>query len=160
MNEFIREIRNPLRFKLFLISKLPMAFLAGLKIPEVTEEKCTVTIPYKYLTQNPFRSVYFACLSMAAEMSTGVLSMMHVYKSKPAISMLVVGMEAMFMKKATGKISFICHDGNKIAGAISEAKISGEGKTVTALSSGFTEAGEKVAEFKITWSFKAKSAKN
>lgn len=160
MNQFVREIKNPLRFKLFLISKLPMAFLAGLRIPEVNEEKCTVTIPYKYLTQNPFRSVYFACLSMAAEMSTGVLSMMHVYKSKPPVSMLVVGMEARFLKKATGKISFVCGDGKKIEEAISQSKISGEGKTVTAMSSGYTAAGEKVAEFEITWSFKVKSAKN
>jgi hypothetical protein len=45
----------------------------------------------------------FACLAMAAEMSTGVLAMAHVYKRKPAISMLVVKMEAEYFKKATGK---------------------------------------------------------
>lgn len=156
MNDFIRTIKNPMKFRMFLISKLPMAWIAGLKISEVSEEQCSVTIPYKYLTQNPFKSIYFACLSMAAEMSTGVLSMMHVYKSKPAVSMLVVGMDAQFIKKATGKISFICNDGKKIAETINQSKISGEGKTVTTISSGFSETGEKVAEFKITWSFKAK----
>lgn len=156
MNAFVREIKNPLRFRLFLLSKLPMAYLAGLRISEVSSDKCEVTVPYKYLTQNPFRSIYFACLAMAAEMSTGVLSMMHVYKSNPKVSMLVVGLEAQFLKKSSGKISFICNDGKKIAETIAESKQSGEGKTVAATSMGFNDLGDKVAEFKITWSFKAK----
>lgn len=156
MTDFIRTIQNPFRFKLFLLSELPLAFIAGLKIKEVNEEKCIVTAPYKYFTKNPFKSIYFACLSMAAEMSTGILSMMHVYHSKPAVSMLVVGLEAEFFKKATGKISFICNDGKKIAETISLSKISLEGKTVTAVSSGYNDLNEKVAEFRITWSFKVK----
>ena len=160
MNDFIRTIKNPMKFRMFLISKLPMGWIAGLKIADVSEEKCTVTIPYKYLTQNPFKSIYFACLSMAAEMSTGVLGMMHIYKSKPAVSILVVVMDAQLIKKATGKISFTCNDGKKIAETINQSIITGEGRTVTAVSSGFSETGEKVAEFKITWSFKAKSVKN
>lgn len=157
MHKFIETIKNPLKFRFFLIKKLPMAFLAGLRVTELTEDKCSVVIPFKYLTKNPFRSIYFACLSMAAEMATGVLSMMHVYGSDPEVSMLVVGMEARFFKKAVGLTTFTCTDGKKISEAIGQSKVSGEGKTVMATSTGVNEAGEKVAEFTITWSFKVKS---
>lgn len=158
MKDFINSIKNPFKFKLFLISKLPMGLLAGLKISALDEEKCLVTLPYKYLTKNPFKSIYFACLSMAAEMSTGVLGMMHVINSKPPVSMLVVGMESKFLKKATGKITFECNDGKKIAETISSSIKTGQGHTVSALSTGINEEGEKVAEFNITWSFKVKKS--
>ena len=57
---------NSFKFKLFLLKELPMGFLAGMKVCELTEEKGVVTIPYKYLTKNPFKSMYFACPKCAA----------------------------------------------------------------------------------------------
>ena len=46
-------------------------------------------------------SFYLFCLSgMAAEMSTGALALTHLYKRKPAVSMLVVKVEAEYFKKA------------------------------------------------------------
>jgi hypothetical protein len=91
---------------------------------------------------------------MAAEMSTGVLAMSHVYQ-KP-VSMLVVGMEATFAKKATGITRFHCPDGLAISQTISLAISTGEGQTVKVRSLGVNAAGESVAEFFITWSFKVK----
>jgi hypothetical protein len=123
----------------------------------VNEEKCRVTIPYKWLTQNPFRSTYFASMSMAAEMSTGVLAMAHIYKRNPPVSMLVIKMEASYFKKAADKTSFLCLDGEKIKTAVEEAIQKNESVSVTAKSTGTNRAGEVVAEFYITWSFKAKN---
>ena len=71
---------NSFKFKLFLLKELPMGFLAGMKVRELTEEKGVVTIPYKYLTKNPFKSMYFACLAMAAELSTGILCIASTYQ--------------------------------------------------------------------------------
>jgi hypothetical protein len=118
---------------------------------------CAVTVPYKWFSQNPFKSTYFACLGMAAEMSAGALAMAYSYKSKPAISTLVTALEASFMKKAVGLTTFICNDGAMISQAIADAIGSGEGKIVHVKSTGKNIAGETVAEFFITWSFKAKS---
>lgn len=92
-------------------------------------------------------------------MSTGLLGLMHIYQRKPAVSMLVVKLEANYYKKATGKTYFTCEDGDKIVAAIDGSIASGEGKTVTAKSTGKNEAGELVAEFFITWSFKSKTNK-
>ncbi len=133
-----------------------MAYLAGLRVTTLTPEHAAVSIPYKYVNKNPFQSIYFACLSMAAELSTGVLCMMHVYQSSPAVSMLVVSMEASFTKKAVGRITFTCHNGQQIQQAVEQTKATGEGVTVVATSRGVDEAGDQVAEFRFTWSLKAK----
>ena len=143
-----------------MLAKLPMAYLAGLRIKSLSKDAASVTIPYKYLNKNPFNSIYFACLSMAAELSTGVLCMMQVYKASPPVSMLVTHMEADFTKKAVGVITFTCHDGKQIQEAADYTKATGEGITVVATSIGTDEAGDKVAEFRFTWSLKAKSGKS
>jgi len=156
--EFIRLMKHPVKFRLFLFSKLPAAFFSGVRLKDINEDSCVVTIPYKWFSQNPFRSTYFACLAMAAEMTTGSLGLMHIHKRKPAISMLVVKLEAVYFKKATGRSIFTCADGQQIKATIEKAIASGEGQAFTATSHGVNEQGEKIADFFITWSFKAKNA--
>ena len=134
-----------------------MGLLAGLKIVSLSDTKSQVSIPFKYLTQNPFRSIYFACLAMAAELVQGVMIMMHSYKSSPPISTLPIKMEAEFTKKATGKIVFECLDGERFRTAISEGLETGESRQVRATSIGRDINGDQVALFHFTWSFKAKS---
>jgi hypothetical protein len=155
-NSFLKLINNKYKFNLFLFSKLPSAFFSGVRVQFADENKCVVTVPYKWFSQNPFKSTYFACLSMAAEMSTGVLGLAHVHKRNPAVSMLVVNINGNFIKKAVGKTTFICNDGLVIKQTIESAIFHGEGKTVIAKSTGTNAQGEVVAEFLITWSFKAK----
>jgi hypothetical protein len=154
--KFIQLIKHPVKFRMFLFAKLPAAFFSGLRIKEIDEEKCSVSVPYKWLTQNPFRSTYFASLAMAAEMSTGLLGMMHVYKRTPAISMLITNMEASYSKKATGKTFFVCEAGKQIYDAIENSITTGESKSITAKSTGTNKNGDVVAEFLFTWSFKLK----
>ena len=155
-NEFIQLAKHPVKFRLFLFSKLPAAFFSGVRVKDIDENRCAVTIPFKWLTQNPFRSTYFASLSMAAEMSTGALSLAHIYKRKPPVSMLVVKTEANYFKKAIDTTTFVCEDGALIKQMIEESIATGEARTVRARSIGKNKAGEEVAEFYITWSFKAK----
>lgn len=157
---FIKLMKHPVKFRMFLFTKLPAAYFAGVRVRDVDEKKCVVTVPYKWLSQNPFKSTYFACLAMAAEMSTGVLGLMQLYKRKPAVSMLVVGLEANYYKKATDRTSFVCEDGDLFEKAVEESIASGEARTIKAKSVGKNKAGEVVAEFFITWSFKAKSGKS
>jgi hypothetical protein len=156
---FIKIMKHPVKFRLFLFTKLPAAYFAGVRVREVGEEHCVVTVPYKWLSQNPFRSTYFACLSMAAEMSTGALAMAHIYKLDPPVSMLVVKVESDYFKKATGRTWFTCEDGALFRKTIEDTIASGEAKTMKARSIGKNKEGEVVAEFVITWSFKAKNKK-
>ena len=149
-------MKHPVSFRMFLLTKLPSAFFSGVRVRYLDEEKCVATVPYKWFSQNPSRSTYFACLSMAAEMSTGALALAHLYKSEPPVSMLVVKVESEYFKKATGRTSFVCNDGKLLQQAIEETIATGEARTVKAKSVGTNKEGEVVAEFFITWSFKSK----
>ena len=156
---FSKQMTSPLKFRMFLLSKLPSAYFSGVRVKDLDENKCEVTVPFKWFSQNPFRSTYFACLSMAAEMSTGALALGHLYKRKPAVSMLVVKTEGEYFKKAVDKTIFACEEGLEIKRMIEEALATGEARTIRAKTIGKNKAGELVAEFYITWSFKSKKEK-
>ena len=154
--KFIEMVKHPVQFRMFLFAKLPAAFFSGVRITNIDEERSVVSVPYKWLTQNPFRSTYFASLAMAAEMSTGVLGMMHVYKRSPSISMLITNMQASYFKKATNKTFFVCEAGKQIQAAIEQSIVTREPKSITVKSSGENKDGDLIAEFLFTWSFKVK----
>ena len=153
---FKQKMLNPFFFKLFLLLKLPMAFLAGLKLKELTDEHAVVLMKYKYLNKNPFGYIYFACLSMAGQLASGMLAASIAYKSNPKISMLVVGVKINFTKKAVGTILFECNQGKEILATIQKSIDTGEGETIEALTIARDEKGDVIAEFLIQWSFKVK----
>jgi hypothetical protein len=138
--------------------KLPMGVLAGLRLKEVSGDRAVVCVKYQYVTKNPFHSIYFGCLAMAAELSSGVLCLVYTMGLKPFVSVLVVHMEANFVKKGKGKVYFTCENGLEIGQAAFETKRTGEPRTVLAKSIGRDEKGQEIATFLITWSFKAKKS--
>lgn len=154
--EFINKIKNPVKFRLFLATKLPAAFFVGLRLVEVNENQCVIKIRHSWFNKNPFRSMYFAAEAMAAEMASGLLAFGYTYKRNPSISMLVVKMEIEFSKKATGVILFSCKQGKEIEEAIQSCLSNNDGQTITTTSIGVNKYNEEVAKFYITWSFKAK----
>ncbi|MGV3595223.1 MAG: thioesterase, partial [Sediminibacterium sp.] len=100
-NAFRKQISNPLKFRFFLLQRLPSAFFSGLKIRSFDQNQSVIGVRYSWFSQNPFRSMYFAVQSMAAEMSTGILGFAQIYQRKPSVSMLVLKVEGHFTKKAT-----------------------------------------------------------
>ena len=155
----IKKLQSGGWFRLFLFKSLPAAFFSGIRLDSLSEESSIVSIRYSWFSQNPFRSIYFACLGMAAEMSSGILSLIHTRHISPNVSMLVLSMKAEFHKKAVGKIRFECNDGNLIKSAVAAAIETQTGQTCVTHSLGFDEVGVCVAEFYITWTFKQKSKK-
>ena len=153
---FRNRILNAWLFQSFLFLKLPMAWVAGLKVNELTTATANVKVKYKWITQNPFNSIYFAVLSMAAEMSTGLLVMLYIQDKNLKISMLVTGNEAKFTKKAVGTINFKCIDGAKVFDSVSKAKETKEGVEMNLNSIGYDENGQEVAIFTFKWSIKVK----
>jgi acyl-coenzyme A thioesterase PaaI-like protein len=147
---------SPLHMKLFMLKNLPMALLAGLKVTEIDQTKASVRVPYKNLNKNPFKSIYFAVLSMAAELATGILAMASIRDFSVPVSMLVLEMKASFQKKARTKITFKCGEGEKMKEAIARSIETREGQTAEVTSKGYDTDGDVVAEFKFTWTFKPK----
>ena len=149
-------LKSKLKFKIFLITKLPLAWVAGLRIDKFDTTSCVVGIKYSFWNTNPFKSMYFAAQAMAAEMSTGALVLHTVYNSSLSISTLVLGLEAKFLKKAVGQIRFICDEGEYIEQQIKNAISENKAVVFDTYSRGYNENNEIVAEFKITWTVKRK----
>lgn len=158
VQSFIRFARHRLKFSAYLFWKLPSAWLAGVRLRSLSPDKCETSVPYKWLSQNPFKSTYFACLAMAGELSTGLPAMMFVRSTSKRISMLVTNMEASYYKKATGITLFTCTELPLLRAAIERALNNNAPETIILHSEGRDQDGTLIASFAITWSFKSKSA--
>jgi hypothetical protein len=156
-DHFKNRLASPFAFRVFLLTKLPSAYFAGLQLQKLAVGEAVISVQYKWFNKNPFGSLYFAILSMAAEASTGLLGMSAVFKRKPSVSMLLGKIEGSFFKKALGKIVFTCSDGLTVQQAVDDAIATGESKLATCKSIGKNEMDEVVAAFICTWSFKARN---
>ena len=137
--------------------KLPSAWLCGVRVKEISEKTCTTTVKHKWINQNPFNSMFWAVQWMAAELSTGAMVINQIRESGKKISMLVANNKASFTKKATGKITFTCKDGHKIADAIEKTIATGEGQTFWMQSVGVNEDDVVVSTFDFEWTVRVKS---
>ncbi len=153
--DYQKKMLNPIVFWFAMFAKLPSAVFWRFRIKNLNPEKCEVTIPYFWRSQNPFKSIYFAALAGAAELSTGALCQLAL-AGKGKFSMLVVDFKAEYFKKANEKITFSCTQGIELFTLIDGMEINGTDQLMM-ISSGKNPAGEEVAKFYVTWSFKRKS---
>lgn len=153
--DYQKKMTNPLIFWFAMLLKLPSAIFWKLRVKKLDHHSCEVTIPYFWRSQNPFKSIYFAALAGAAELSTGALCQMAL-AGKGKFSMLVVDFRAEYFKKASTKITFTCEQGNELFELIGRLN-PGETSQLTMISTGKNTSGETVARFYVTWSFKRKN---
>lgn len=98
--------------------------------------------------------MFWAVQGMAAELSTGALVIDKIRKRKVPVSMLVARNNAVFTKKARGRITFRCQDGLQLESVLDEVMNSEEGKTCWMTSTGLNEDGVEVATFQFEWTLK------
>ncbi len=139
--------------KLFLFRKLPLAFLAGVEINSFNADGITTSLRFRWINQNPFRSIYFAAMHMAAELATGLLLFQYMNK-ETRFSMLLINTQASFTKKAIGKIYFRCLEGKNAEIFIQKILDSQEGDTIHLPVKAYNEKDEEIATFQYTWSCK------
>lgn len=136
-----------------MLFKLPAAWLTGVRISLISETKCEVKVRFKWINQNPYRSMFWAVQGMAAELTTGMLLTKSIQESNTNISMLLIGNKSNFYKKAVGKIKFVCDQGETAKELINLTK-----KNIThkawLKAKGFDETGDIVSEFDFEWSCK------
>ena len=136
-----------------MLFKLPAAWLTGVRVSLISETKCEVKVRFKWINQNPYRSMFWAVQGMAAELTTGMLLTKSIQESNTNISMLLIGNKSNFYKKAVGKIKFICDQGETAKELINLTK-----KNIThkawLKAKGFDETGDIVSEFDFEWSCK------
>ncbi len=147
---------TPNKLNTFLMFKLPSAYICGVRTKLINDTNCIVSVRHKWINQNPFNSMFWAVQGMAAELSTGALVMSKIKESGRNISMLVANNNASFSKKAKGRITFECNEGQLIDSAIKNAVKSGEGQTFWMKSKGINEEGVEVSNFNFEWTIKVK----
>ncbi len=154
-----RRLLNPFLVRAFMLAKLPLGLFAGLKVRSADAGRCEVTVPYGWRSTNPFRSIYFAAQSMAAELSTGAIAMMAVEVAPEPVALLITGLESTFTKKATSLTTFTCEEGAKIFAAVRETVETGEPAVTRVETVGRMADGTEVSRFVFTWSFKKRASR-
>ncbi|WP_298761160.1 DUF4442 domain-containing protein [uncultured Psychroserpens sp.] len=150
-------IVSPRKLNAFLLFKLPSAYFCGVRTTALSNTTCVVSVKHRWFNQNPFKSMFWAVQGMAAELTTGALVMSKIKSSGKNISMLVANNNGSFTKKATGRITFTCNQGEDIDDAIKKAIETGEGQTVWLNSKGINKDGVQVSDFNFEWTLKVKS---
>lgn len=154
--KLVRQITG-WQFKLYMLSQLPMGLLAGLRVDSLKPSECITSVPFKYLTKNPFKSMYFAVQAMAAELSTAVTCLLATTGRNPSVAFIIVDTKARFTKKATSRVYFTCDNAHLAFEAVDKAVETNEPQTVTFKTTGRMPDGTEVAEFEFTWSFRRRS---
>ncbi len=141
----------------FLKFNLPASYLCGVKLVELTKSSATIIVKLNWLNKNPFKSIYFAVQSMAAELSTGVMVFDKINQCEQKVSMLVTNHSGRFTKKAIGKITFECSDGLLIQQALNKTLETGEPQIFEMKSIGTDEIGDQVSIYTFEWSIRLKN---
>ncbi len=152
--KFRDRIDNWFLFNVFLILKLPLAWVAGCRVKRIDTEGCQISMPFGWRNQNPFQSIYFAAQSMSAEMSTGMLCLLAIEHSGESVAMLVSDNKAQFTKKANANVTFTCNDGQKMFDAVAETCRTGQAVLVEMKTAGVMDSGVEVSNFSFTWTVK------
>ena len=149
----INRIKSPLRFKLWSFLKFPASRFAGLRVDKLDAESCVISVPGGWRTQNPFNSMYWAVQGMGAELSTGGYALAIVKSLGVKTRTLVAAQESTFRKKAKGRITFTCEDGELARTAVEDSIQTGNPVSVELKSTGRDSSGDVVSEWSFQWSF-------
>ncbi len=141
---------------IFLFFKLPSVWWCGIRVKEISSKSCRANVRLGWFNKNPFKSLFWAVQGMASELTTGMLIMQAITKSKKNISMLVLNNKANFSKKAKGLISFNCYQGEKINEVINKLLESKKPQTLWVKSFGKDESGDVVSSFEFEWTLMLK----
>jgi len=139
---------NRWKLRFWMASHLPMGMLTGMRIHSIDENGCVVVLKERWWIRNPFGSVFWAVMGMAAELSTGAL--VYVYAVK-GVKFILVGVEGTFFKKVKGKSYYFCQAGPEILRLTEQMQDAGDsGEVIMPVQ--VKDAGDQLlAEFSFRW---------
>ncbi len=155
--KFRGDFLSPFKQRLYYFKSLPMALFSGVRLVHLDEEQSITEAPFRWSNKNPFNSMYFAVQSMAAELSTAAPVLMALKGMETNVAMIIVDLQAEFVKKAQSTITFSCLDYDKICSAVNQLKQPDDTAAVTVKTVGRDVNNNEVATFYFTWSFKIRS---
>jgi hypothetical protein len=146
------NLLNPWKLRAWMLRHLPMGFASGMVVEALDERSCRVMLKDRFWIRNPFGSVFWAVMGMAAEMSTGTL--LYAWLSGTNIKFILIAAEGRFLKKLRGKSCYFCHSGQEVLRSIESLQNTGDTRTVVMPVSAKDKNDQIVAEFQFTWSLK------
>ncbi|HUR31320.1 MAG TPA: DUF4442 domain-containing protein [Saprospiraceae bacterium] len=150
--QLAKDLLRPWKLRLWMLTHLPMGLASGMFIEHLNEGECKVVLKDRIWIRNPFGSVFWAVMGMAAELSTG--SLVYAWCSEHKIKFILTGIEGRFLKKVTGKSFYFCQSGQEVLRSIELLENPGDTSSVILPVTAHDQAGQKVAEFQFTWSLK------
>ena len=144
------------KYNFFLFKDLPSAWLCGVRVKDLNDKKCIISVRHNWFNSNPFKSLYWAVQGMASELATGLAIIDFANKTNLKLSMLVISNESKFLKKAKGLIRFECDQVNTLKKTLSSLSKNKTTDKIKLKSTGYDESGDVVSEFIYEWSFKLK----
>ncbi len=152
--KFREQFLSPFKQKLFYLKSLPMGLISGIRLIQLDEEKSVSEVPFRWRNKNPFNSMYFAVLSMAAELSTAAPVMLALKDFDADVALIIVDLKVDFVKKAQSKTTFICTEYSRIYETIAQLKQAEDTAAIMIKTTGRDVEGNEVATFYFTWSFR------
>ena len=138
-------------------SKVPMIFYCRPSVIDISSDSVTVKIPLIRRNKNHVGSMYLGALSVGADITSAMLSLSIIKKSKRKIIPIFKDFHADYLKRAEGDVHFVCNQGPKIKSMI-EKTISQKSRVnekIDVFAYVPSKLGEEiVAKFSLTLSIK------
>ena len=109
-----QKFKTNLFIKYFGFFKVPLIFYCRPKIVNISEDSVTLKIPLLRRNKNHVGSMYIGALAIGADLSSALLALNIVDKSKRKIIPIFKDLKAEFLKRAEGDVHFVCNEGEKI----------------------------------------------
>lgn len=146
---FATKLSSPWKLRLWMAKNLPMGLLSGMYIQALDEQRCVVVLQERWWIRNPFGSVFWAVMGMAAELSTGALVYAHARGNN--VKFILIGVEGNFFKKVKGKSYYFCETGSDVLRSIEQIVNPNDTSVVILPVTAKDEAGQLLAEFSFRW---------
>ncbi|MBK9983232.1 MAG: DUF4442 domain-containing protein [Saprospiraceae bacterium] len=147
-----KQLTTPWKMRMWMLRRLPMGLISGMVIDSLDENGCRVMLKDRLWIRNPFGSVFWAVMGMAAELSTGAL--VYAYVSGTNTKYILTGVKGEFLKKVRGKSYYFCNSGQEVQLQLDSLRTPGETLTISLPVTAHDQAGQKVASFEFYWQLK------
>ncbi len=154
-----QKFKTNLFIRYFGLFKVPLIFYCKPKIINISEESVTLKIPLLRRNKNHVGSMYIGALAVGADLTSAILALNLVNKSKIKIIPIFKDLHANFLKRAEGDVHFVCDEGKIIQSMIKEVidKKIRVNKSINVIAFVPDKLGnEPVARFTLTLSIKSK----
>ena len=109
-----QKFKTNLFIKYFGFTKVPLIFYCKPKVVAISNTSVTLKIPLLRRNRNHVGSMYIGALAIGADLSSAILALNLVSKSKHKIIPIFKDLKADFLKRAEGDVHFVCNEGEKI----------------------------------------------